>query len=101
MNPFAYGTAEHLGYELMERFGSEELPAFVLWHGHVKNAERDVVKFLGDVLDRYGLEIAQFCALYLESFVEMPEIMETTRERLTLGYLERDLGTGTGTGTGE
>jgi hypothetical protein len=88
MNPFAYGTAEHLGYELVERFGSAELPAYVLWHGYIKNQERDIVQFLGDVLDRYGVEIAQFCALYLVQFSQMPAMMDTTRERLILGLLD-------------
>ena len=99
MNPFAYGTAEHLGYELMERFGSvsegggdrtAELPSFVLWHEHVKNEAGEIVPFLEAVLDRYGVEVAQFCALYLREFESMPRMTNETRERLILGLLDSE-----------
>lgn len=90
-NPFPYGTAEHLGYELMVRFSSSELPAYVLWHEHVKNPDGSVVSFLDAVLERYGVEIAQFCALYLKEFETMPTMMDMTRERLILGMLDSGL----------
>ncbi|MGL4998173.1 MAG: hypothetical protein ACRC5T_04330 [Cetobacterium sp.] len=82
MNPFPYGTGEHLGYSLMHQFGNVELAAYVAWMGWVKNPEGSISEFLLDCLERFGIDVAQYCARYLDDFGTVPPLTEETKARL-------------------
>jgi hypothetical protein len=88
-NPYPYGSGEHLAYEIRGAYGDAQ-GAFALWLMTKDVQRRNITLFLGDLLEKYGLEVAGFAALYLEPFDRMPLISEETRERITLMVLDFD-----------
>lgn len=86
-NEFPYGTAEHLGYEMKLKFG----PEVAMWTVLFCYRERSVAHYLSAVLQKFGLEVAQFGAMYLDKFDELPELMEQTREDIVLSKLDFDV----------
>jgi len=87
-NNFPYGSAEHLGFELKKKFGAE----VGMWTVLFCFKEKSVAYFLTVALERFGLEVAQYCAMYLDSFSELPGLMDITREEIILSKLDFDGG---------
>lgn len=87
-NPYPYGSGEHFAYEVQVRFGEKEA-AFCLWV-MARFTDGKVVTFLSDILDRFGMEIAQWCAEYLVPFETLPNVTEETRQRVVLAFLDFD-----------
>lgn len=88
-NPYGYGTGEHLAFSVQSKFGFESA-AFCLWL-MTKDAYRtNITKFLGELLDSQGLDVAEFVANYLTTFETMPVITEETKEKITLMTLDFD-----------
>jgi hypothetical protein len=85
-NEFPYGTAEHFGYELRRKFGLE----VGMWAVLFCYRERSVAHFLAVVLDKFGLGVAQFGAMYLDKFDELPKLMDQTRDEIVLSKLDFD-----------
>jgi hypothetical protein len=89
--PFPYGTAEHLAWELRDRFDAQ-IAGFSLWAIDMDDEDRNIAFFLNEVYERYGIEEAQFCAQYLMNFETLPQLTDKTREHLTFNRLEREMG---------
>ena len=83
-NDFPYGTAEHFGYEVRKNFGLEA----GMWTVLFCFRERSVAHFLAVVLEKFGINFAQFCAMYLDNFEELPKVMDKTREEIILSKLD-------------
>ena len=86
-NHFPYGSAEHLGFELKKKFGTE----VGMWTVLFCFKEKSVAHFLAVALERFGVEVAQYCAMYLDSFSELPSLMDQTREEIILSNLDFDV----------
>lgn len=86
-NPYAYGTGEHMAFEVQTRFGFQPA-AFCIWLMTKDMYRTSITKFLGEVLDNQGIEIAGYLANYLQSFETMPPITEETKEKITLLLLD-------------
>lgn len=87
-NKFPYGTAEHFAFEMSERFGGT-IGAFTIALCF-RTPRVTVEEYLDGVLTLYGVEEAQYGALYLQNFETMPELMDTTREQIVLINLDFD-----------
>ena len=87
--PYAYGSGEHFAWELRRRFDAL-IAEYVLRWIDTDTSEGNVAVFLNSVLQRYGLEEAQFCAQYLSNFDVMPPLSDWTREQLALIRFEQD-----------
>lgn len=87
-NPYPYGSGEHFAFEIQNRFGEQEA-AFCLW---VMSRFDDgkITSFLSDILERFGMPIAQYSATYLNDFETLPNITESTKQRVILAFLEFD-----------
>lgn len=83
-NDFPYGTAEHFGYELRRKFGVE----VGMWTVLFCYRERAVAHFLAVALEKFGLEVAQFGAMYLDKFDELPKLMDKTKDEIVLSKLD-------------
>lgn len=86
-NNFPYGCAEHLGFELKKKFGAE----VGMWTVLFCFKEKSVAHFLAVALERFGVEVAQYCAMYLDSFNELPRLMDQTKEEIVLSTLDFDV----------
>lgn len=76
-----------MAFEVQTRFDFESA-AFCLWLMTKDVYRTSIVKFLGEVLDNRGIEIAGYLANYLQSFETMPPITEETKEKITLMLLD-------------
>ena len=88
-NVYQHGTAEHLAYEMQLLFGVDRA-AYVLWMCDRQNPTRNISVFLDCLLNKYSIAEAEFCANYLEEFHLMPELMEDTREKIMMAFLDFD-----------
>lgn len=88
-NIYAFGTAEHLAYEMQMFFGVDRA-AYVLWMCDRENPSRNITYFLDQLLNKFSISEAEFCANYLEEFELMPELMPETREKIMLSFLDFD-----------
>lgn len=88
-NMYQHGTAEHLAFEMQLLFGVDRA-AYVLWMCDRQNPTRNITLFLDGLLNKYSIAEAEFCANYLEEFELMPELMEDTRERIMMAFLDFD-----------
>lgn len=88
-NLFPYGTAEHLAYEMQTKFGVSE-SAFVIFMCDKEENERNIAFFLNALMEKFGHEVAQWAAVYLEDFDVMPTLMPETKERVVLMRLDFD-----------
>lgn len=88
-NPYAYGTGEHMCFDVQTRFGFKPA-AFCLWLMTKDVYRSNITKFLGEVLDTQGIEVAEFLANYLATFETMPVITEETKEKIILMVLDFD-----------
>lgn len=86
-NPYGYGTGEHMAFAVQVKFGFQPA-AFCLWL-MTKDAYRtNITKFLGEMLDNQGIEVAEYLANYLTTFETMPVITEETKEKIILMVLD-------------
>ena len=88
LNPYPYGSGEHMAFEMQNRFG-EQQAAFCLWVMS-RFDDGNITTFLSDILERFGIEVAQFAAEYLNSFETLPNISELTKQRVVLAFLDFD-----------
>jgi len=88
-NVYQFGTAEHLAYEMQLLFGVDRA-AYVLWMCDRQNPTRNITWFLDRLLYKYSMAEAEFCANYLEEFELMPELMQDTREKIMMAFLDFD-----------
>lgn len=88
VNPYPYGSAEHLAFEMNRKFGGT-LGAFVI-SLCFRAPGVSVSEFLDGVLTMYGVEEARYGAIYLDSFDTMPKLMDTTVEKIILMNLDFD-----------
>jgi hypothetical protein len=86
-NHFPYGSAEHLAFELRKKFGAE----VGMWAVLFCCTSKSVAHFLAVALERFGVKVAQYCAMYLDSFNELPRLMDQTREEIILSNLDFDV----------
>jgi hypothetical protein len=87
-NPYPFGSGEHLAYEVQNRFGEQEA-AFCLWVMS-RYTDGNISTFLTDFVERFGLPVAEFVAIYLEAFETMPNVSEATKQRVILAFLDFD-----------
>ena len=87
-NRFAYGTAEHLAFEMGQKFGGK-LDSFTVSFCYGAFGRPDSISnYLEALLVKYGFAEAQHASNYLNSFETMPELMPSTREQITLMNLD-------------
>lgn len=87
-NPYPYGSGEHFAFEIQNRYGEKEA-AFCLWVMS-RYDDGNITSFLSDILERFGMQVAQYSATYLTHFETLPNISEMTKQRVILAFLDFD-----------
>lgn len=88
-NPYPYGSGEHLAFAVQQNFGDKEA-SFCLWVMS-RYVDGNVVTFLTDILDRFGVGVAAYLAKYLQNFETLPNVSPETKQRVVLAFLDFDV----------